>query len=357
LKAFNLLRNILLARTPIYVIFFVTSNCNARCKMCFNWNRTDNYRKEDELTLEEIKKIFRTFSMIQQLTISGGEPFLREDLPEILEYISRKNKVQQITIPSNGIKSQVIFYQAHEILKRIDHETQLRIGMSIQGIDGLHDEIVQVKGAFKNIESTYKKLQILQSHYNNLQLGVSICLNQYNKQQFHAILNEVSRRFPDCDVSITLVRGKPRDEASLNVTTKEFNDAIFHFKKMQVKARTESILSRIYYALITLVYRQIPLVRKNKNMPTRCFAQSKLIVLQSNGDVYPCEYLDKTLGNIRAYQYSIQAMLHDKKDVLDFIKKRNCYCTWECALSNNIVHSPKLYSAVLREMLRNIIEH
>jgi MoaA/NifB/PqqE/SkfB family radical SAM enzyme len=325
--------------------------------MCFNWIRTDNYRKEEELTLDEIKKIFGSFGPIQQLTMSGGEPFLREDLPAILDFISHNNNVQQITIPSNGINSEKIFHQASEILKHLNRETRLQIGLSIQDIDVRHDEIVNVKGAFERIKLTYEKLKILKSHFKNLQIGVCICLNQYNKQQFHGILSKISQDFSECDLALTLVRGKPRDERSLNVTMKEFKDAIRSFEFLHVKARTQGLFPRIYYVLRRLVYHQIPMIVKNKKMPTQCHAQSKLIVLQSNGDVYPCEYLDKPLGNIKKYAYSITSILQDNKDILNYIKKGQCYCTWECALSNNIVYSPRYYPAVLLELLKNLFSH
>nr|MDO8110874.1 SPASM domain-containing protein [Candidatus Sigynarchaeota archaeon] len=90
-------------------------------------------------------------------------------------------------------------------------------------------------------------------------------------------------------------------------------------------------------------------------MPTRCYAQSKMIVLQSNGDVYPCEYLHKCLGNIKNFHYSIQDILEKNREIKDFIKNKNCYCTWECALSNNIVNTPRLYPAVIKEMIADFL--
>ncbi len=82
-KILKLLRNTFITRTPVYVMFFVTSFCNARCLMCFNWQRIDGAVQKDELKLDEIKKIFSSFSSIQQLTLTGGEPFLRNDLSEM----------------------------------------------------------------------------------------------------------------------------------------------------------------------------------------------------------------------------------------------------------------------------------
>ena len=170
-RLFKLARNIFFTDTPIYVIFFVTGRCNARCKMCFNWKRTEQADRVSELTLEEIRKTFRNFGYIQQLTISGGEPFLREDLPEILGFISAQNDVGMITIPTNGILSERIALQIKNILHRIKKTTQLRVLLSLEGIAEEHDRIVQVPRAFQKIEETYRRLRplsILQRNFSTV---------------------------------------------------------------------------------------------------------------------------------------------------------------------------------------------
>ncbi len=65
------------AEEPQYLIFFVTDVCNAKCAMCFN-PPADSIAKEKELSLEEIEKVAKSMKHLIQLTISGGEPFLRD---------------------------------------------------------------------------------------------------------------------------------------------------------------------------------------------------------------------------------------------------------------------------------------
>jgi MoaA/NifB/PqqE/SkfB family radical SAM enzyme len=76
---------------PITLTFSVTAACQSRCKTC-NIGleyRKDPKRKEKDLKLDEIEKIFRSLGHIYFLNISGGEPFLRKDLPEIVELACR----------------------------------------------------------------------------------------------------------------------------------------------------------------------------------------------------------------------------------------------------------------------------
>ena len=68
IKEFKLIKNIFARKTPRYVVFFVTSKCNVRCKMCFNWKNVINANESENLTINEIKKIY-LFNII--MTNSG----------------------------------------------------------------------------------------------------------------------------------------------------------------------------------------------------------------------------------------------------------------------------------------------
>ena len=62
---------------PSFVTFIVTWRCNGRCIFCDVWKKQPNIK--EELTIEEIKKIFLQLKNIDVLRLSGGEPFLRND--------------------------------------------------------------------------------------------------------------------------------------------------------------------------------------------------------------------------------------------------------------------------------------
>lgn len=70
--------------------------------MCFYAQEMD--KKQPDLTFDEIKKISETAGQFNRLWISGGEPTLREDLPEILELFYKNNHIKDVNIPTNGLK-------------------------------------------------------------------------------------------------------------------------------------------------------------------------------------------------------------------------------------------------------------
>ena len=67
------------------VILFTTGKCNAKCAMCFYAN--DMEKKAEDLSFDDIRKLSESAGEIKRLLLSGGEPTLREDLPEILEML------------------------------------------------------------------------------------------------------------------------------------------------------------------------------------------------------------------------------------------------------------------------------
>src|SRR5512146_3348809 len=85
--------------SPLYFVLFVTKNCNARCGHCLLGSHE---RHTGELTIDEIEKVSRSMDDMLFFTPTGGEPFLRRDLSEIVKIFHRNNHVLNCGIPSNG---------------------------------------------------------------------------------------------------------------------------------------------------------------------------------------------------------------------------------------------------------------
>src|SRR5688572_4359535 len=88
------------------VILFVTSRCNAFCQTCFYHEQLN---QPGDMTLEQIAKVSRTMPPITDLWLSGGEPTLRRDVPEIINMFVGNNGVNRVIIPTNGIIKSRVF--------------------------------------------------------------------------------------------------------------------------------------------------------------------------------------------------------------------------------------------------------
>lgn len=353
IRLLKALRNYFLVPHPVYIVFFVTARCNAGCRMCFNWENIRSASERPDLSLEEIRKVFGRLGPLQQLTLSGGEPFLREDLPEIVSFISRTNDVQMITLPTNAILTDRIAEDTARILAGLRKTTHLRMGLSVQGLYEQHDEIVRHPGAFQALCGTYRRLKPLLKIHPNFNIDVTFCCNGYNKESAHDVAVWCLKNFPEAAFNLLLVRGSPREPRAREVTPGEYEKILAELYQFEGVAKRNKPLGALINAMNRIVRRGVLETLRRKHMPGRCTSGDRLIVVQNNGDVFPCECLPEMFGNLRDNDYDLSLILKRKENraSLSRIREGACHCTWECAHINNIVTDFAGYPRLLRELL------
>lgn len=122
----------------------VTYRCNARCNMCEVWRNPT--KPAEEIGLDVIEKLPRMFFC----NVTGGEPFVRQDLPEIIEELRKKAK--RIVISTNGFFTE----RTIELCKKYP---DLGIRISIEGLEEANDKIRGIPGGYERTQETLKKLQ------------------------------------------------------------------------------------------------------------------------------------------------------------------------------------------------------
>ena len=115
---------------PVSLIFFATSKCNLLCKHCFYWEELN--QKKNELTLDEIEKVTQSLPNLLTVSLTGGEPYLRKDLPEIAGLFETNSRVRNIQIPSNGFLVERTVSGAEAVLKRV-RKARVSTGVSLDG--------------------------------------------------------------------------------------------------------------------------------------------------------------------------------------------------------------------------------
>ena len=89
---------------PFNYTFSITYRCNSKCKTCNIWKIQRKVPFNLELKTSEWFKIIQSLGRSPfWITISGGEPFLRKGLIEIIEAIARFNAPEIINVPTNGV--------------------------------------------------------------------------------------------------------------------------------------------------------------------------------------------------------------------------------------------------------------
>lgn len=103
---------------PSNVLIATTYMCNSRCKMCSIWKKYKNNPRNlrDEMTLDEFFEFVNKNRFLTKIALTGGKPFLRNDLYDMIIFLDGKNYNTEIT--TNAILSNKIKSEESEILKR-----------------------------------------------------------------------------------------------------------------------------------------------------------------------------------------------------------------------------------------------
>ena len=101
-------------QSPPFLVLFINSICNMKCEHCFYWTHLN---KRDDLSRDEIFALSRSLGPIENLNLSGGEPFLRKEFSEICRQFIAHNGVRQIYVPTNGWYTDKIVKAIREVLE------------------------------------------------------------------------------------------------------------------------------------------------------------------------------------------------------------------------------------------------
>lgn len=340
---------------PSYLIFFVTSRCNARCKMCFNWENIGDCANRHELTLGEIGQISRGLKDVTYLTISGGEPTLRNDLPEIIKIFARGNNLQFVTLPTNGVLPQRISGTIDKILFE-NSNVSFRIVLPLDGIGQLHDEIRGVKSNFDSFLETYHKLHQMRSKYNNFDIDVATVLSSFNKNKIGEIINFVENELQIDNHVLALARGNTRLPEAKGYSIEDAENSIRLFEERALRnpyQRNDS--GRDIIKALKLTMRDVVLkTAKKKQAVIPCLAGRKLIMIDDVGNLYPCELLNKKLANLREINFDMRKALfsNEANRIKKWIIQTKCFCTFECAMQASVAFNLRLIPRIFLKLLK-----
>lgn len=123
----------MVGKPKLYASIILTYRCNAKCNMCEVWKHPT--KPSEEIDLDVIKKLPDVFFT----NITGGEPFIRQDLPQIVEVLRKKTK--RVVISTNG-------YFTDRIVSLCERYPNIGIRISIEGLPRTNDTICGIPDGF-----------------------------------------------------------------------------------------------------------------------------------------------------------------------------------------------------------------
>ena len=196
---------------PGFLIFYVTNRCNFRCNFCFYRDQIDKGLKPDELSVDEIRKMTEQLGPLVQLSMTGGEVFIRKEFIEISELFFKNCSPLYVTVPTNASMPGRIYDYYSYFLPRYP-KINFRCVFSIEGIGEVHDKLRDVPGSFKKIKESFTKMYELRKKYKNNVLDSNSVFTANSEDTLLDTIKYLDKNFDFDNISVTNARGKIPDE-------------------------------------------------------------------------------------------------------------------------------------------------
>ena len=315
--------------------------CNSKCSTCNVWKKTS-----DRLTAEQYKKIFKKIGHSPYwITFSGGEPFIRKDIVEVVTTIYNVSKPKIINIPSNGILSTKIVEDVKKIATHCK-KSNIVINLSVDGIGEEHDKIRGVPGNYQKVMKSYAYLQELKKDCPNLSIGIHTVISNFNVYNFSNIARTLLELNPDSYITEIAEERVELDNFNTDITPSmiKYKSAI-DFLIHRIKNSDFTGLQRVTMAFRLEYYTLVKEILRDEKQVIPCYSGIASCQIAPNGDVWSCCIKAESFGNIIENNYNFKKIwFSDKmKKERESINNMECHCPLaNAAYTNMLMDFPTL---------------
>lgn len=335
---------------PVNYTISVTNKCNSRCQTCLIYKSKNN----SPLTLKEYRTLFQNIGKAPYwVTISGGEPFLRKDLPEIVIALDKYCRPKIINIPTNGILTQRILYMVRQICMSLPR-TQIIVNLSIDGVEEEHNRLRNVKGNYEKVIATFRALKKLK--FKNLIVGIHTVISKLNVNTFPVIASTMLQLAPDSYITeIAEERGEllniGKDITPSPLEYRAAIDVLLH----RIKNQKFKGMQRITQAFRIEYYNLVKKVLRDKKQVIPCYAGIASCQIAPNGDLWLCCTKARPVGNLRKKNFRFRSVWFSKAAAIErkAIRQRKCYCPLaNTSYTNMLLNFPSLIRVFIRAFIK-----
>jgi MoaA/NifB/PqqE/SkfB family radical SAM enzyme len=338
------------------LILFVTNACNLRCWFCCY---ADNLNQTKDIPFEDLMKLSATMPKFRALLLSGGEPFIRPRLDEIMLAFARNNGIRSIYIPTNGWYLDRTTAMCQSFLEQ-ERDVMLTLSFSVDGLEETHDQIRTKgkKGSFAALCKTIEHLSPWRAKYPNLRLRVNTVVTPDNVGEMRATIDYFHTHYDLDEHALEIVRdlswlGAHHDSPEKKGIAQQYHDLIEYSyglyylngardHRAQFNYLPESMSNLATYAY-SLASSEIKVDRiMGKLWPFACTAGRKILVISGSGSLRACEHRGE-VADLREFDFDFRkAMATGQMDKeIAQIAKDRCDCIHGCFVGNSLQHSPK----------------
>lgn len=294
-----------------------------------------------ELTLQEYSQIARNIDSLDELLFSGGEPSLREDLPQICELFYKNCNIKKIRIPMNGINTEKILVTVSNVLKLCPN-AKIFVTLPLDGLGKDHDKQRGIANAFDRLIETYNKLEDLRSKYKRLNVGFVTTVTKINYSKIEELIEYAENIKPRPSYhNLMVCRAQSKRVADDLLITPQMYEKIIKIENKYQNRWIENRYNWFFVPLVKSMYKIINNIYlhayKNQQI-IKCKAEEFIRIIEANGDVRICE-MTAAIGNIKEHQYNL-GMIKTPNSFRLGVK--SCFCTHPCFVIPSIRYPSNL---------------
>ena len=264
---------------PKEAIVAVNYRCNARCRMCDIWR----VKEDGSLAADDYRRVP---AGLENVGVTGGEPFLRKDLVPLVRALFEAAGRPQIIISTNGYLTDRIVGAFRELRSL---RPQIGFGLSVDGIGAAHDRMRGTKHAFEKVLRTVVALK--EENCRNIRLSFTV--TNENVTELPGVY-ELARRMGVQFASTIAHNSSLYFHTSTNRSIDQvlLRQAYEVVNQRELSSRSVKGWLRAYFNEGVLRYNE------SGTRLAPCRAAEDFFFLSPRGEVYPCLFIPKILGNI-----------------------------------------------------------
>jgi MoaA/NifB/PqqE/SkfB family radical SAM enzyme len=301
----------------------VTRRCVAKCIMCNIWRMEPD---SPELDASDWLRLLESpiLSELKELDVTGGEPFLRKDIVELLMGVGKLKrthlkKLCSVAITTNGFLTEKVLADVGSVIGPLEEaDVTLVFACGFDAVGETHDRIRNVKGGWERLNASLEGLCRLRDRYPRLVLGIKTTVTRFNINELDNVCRYADEHGLFTIISPYIVT------ANRYANIEKDNDLSFSPEDLEkLKAFYRS--SRFQWS-----YYRDELLRflDTGRMGKPCSAGFNYFFVRSTGEIYPCPIIDHLLGNVR--EKPLEELIRSpkaacfRKGILGFPECREC---------------------------------
>ncbi len=311
--------------------------CNFRCLTCNVYDRIVK-----ELTAEEWGRVFRSLGTAPTwMTFSGGEPFLRGDLPDIILSAIDHCQPAIVNIPTNGWFTKRVLAGAEKICTG-NPDTQLVVNLSFDHhVPERHDVIRGAKGSWKRLIDTYTGLRAL--NLPNLTIGCHTVVSDQNQEDFPEIARGLAQLGADSYIAEPAEERVELRTVGAGISPYAERFAVAAEAVLEVEETAKGAVAGIARSLRNEYYGRVTqLLAGDASAMPSCHAGFLSCHIGADGDLWSCCVLSRSFGNLRDVDFDFPTLWYGDKaeEFRTWMRERHCACPLANAAYTNLLAEP-----------------